>query len=64
VPYDKRRYGLDWGLGLGYYLFYTPYSGLTKALSNGLLPGWAGARDSFAARLGDATVVGLLVSSQ
>src|SRR4030095_1151383 len=36
----KRRYGLEiWGLGLGYYLFYTPYSGLTKALSNGLLPG-------------------------
>ena len=36
----KRTYGLGiWGLGLGYYLFYTPYSGLTKALSNGLLPG-------------------------
>lgn len=35
-----RRYGLGiWGLGLGYYLFYTPYSALTKALSNGLLPG-------------------------
>src|ERR1700694_4974367 len=37
---DKRKYGLGiWGLGVGYYLFYTPYSGLTKALSNGLLPG-------------------------
>src|SRR5678816_3289598 len=35
---EKRRYNLAiWGLGLGYYLFYTPYSGLTKALSNGLL---------------------------
>lgn len=35
---SKRRYGLEiWGLGLGYYLFYTPYSGLTKALSTGLL---------------------------
>ena len=34
----KRRYGLEiWGLGLGYYLFYTPYSGLTKALSSGVL---------------------------
>jgi protein-tyrosine-phosphatase len=34
----KRRYGLEiWGLGLGYYLFYAPYSGLTKALSSGLL---------------------------
>jgi protein-tyrosine-phosphatase len=34
----KRRYGLHiWALGLGYYLSYTPYSGLTKALSTGLL---------------------------
>lgn len=34
----KRTYGLGiWGLGLGYFIFYTPYSGLTKALSNGLL---------------------------
>ena len=34
----QRRYGLGiWALGLGYYLFYTPYSGLTKAISNGLL---------------------------
>jgi protein-tyrosine-phosphatase len=39
----KRRYGLEiWGLGLGFYLFYTPYSGLTKALSSGLLPGTGG----------------------
>lgn len=34
----QRKYGLGiWGLGLGYYLFYTPYSGFTKAMSNGLL---------------------------
>jgi protein-tyrosine-phosphatase len=34
----KRRYGLTiWALGLGYYVSYTPYSGLTKALSTGLL---------------------------
>ena len=40
----KRRYSLIiWGLGLGYYLSYTPYSGLTKALSSGLLPGTSGA---------------------
>ena len=33
----KRRYSLGiWALGLGYYLTYTPYSGLTKALSSGL----------------------------
>jgi protein-tyrosine-phosphatase len=36
----QRRYGLEiWALGLGFYLFYTPYSGLTKALSGGLLTG-------------------------
>src|SRR6266850_5977656 len=39
----QRKYGLGiWSLGLGFYLFYTPYSGLTKALSNGLLPGMHG----------------------
>lgn len=41
--YKQRIYGLGiWGLGLGYFLFYTPYSGLTKALSNGLIPGIRG----------------------
>lgn len=36
---EKRKYSLGiWALGLGFYIFYTPYSGLTKALSNGLLP--------------------------
>ena len=40
VGQKQRAYSLGiWGLGLGYYLFYTPYSGLTKALTNGLLPG-------------------------
>ena len=35
---QKRRYALTiWALGLGYYITYTPYSGLTKALSGGLL---------------------------
>ena len=39
----QRIYGLGiWSLGLGYFLFYTPYSGLTKALSKGLLPGIGG----------------------
>ncbi|HVQ40049.1 MAG TPA: hypothetical protein VMS31_21095 [Pyrinomonadaceae bacterium] len=38
--HPHRRYNLEiWALGLGFYLFYTPYSGLTKALSNGLLTG-------------------------
>ena len=36
----KRRYSLEiWALGFGFYFFYTPYSGLTKALSGGLLTG-------------------------
>ena len=36
----QRIYGLGiWALGLGYFLFYTPYSGLTRALSIGILPG-------------------------
>jgi protein-tyrosine-phosphatase len=40
---EKRRYALTiWALGLGYYITYTPYSGLTKAISNGLLPGTGG----------------------
>lgn len=35
----QRKHNLQiWVLGLGFYLFYTPYSGLTKALSAGLLP--------------------------
>jgi protein-tyrosine-phosphatase len=39
----QRIYGLGiWSLGLGYFLFYAPYSGLTKALSKGLLPGTRG----------------------
>jgi len=38
----QRIYGLGiWGLDL-VFLFYTPYSGLTKALSNGLLLGIRG----------------------
>jgi protein-tyrosine-phosphatase len=37
---SHRKFDLSiWGLGLGYFIFYTPYSGLTKALTNGLLPG-------------------------
>ncbi|HEY3040368.1 MAG TPA: hypothetical protein VGJ66_16645 [Pyrinomonadaceae bacterium] len=34
----KRKYDLRiWALGFGFFVFYTPYSGLTKALSSGLL---------------------------
>src|ERR1041385_4786179 len=39
----QRTYGLGiWSLGFGYFLFYAPYSGLTKALSKGLLSGTRG----------------------
>lgn len=34
----KRQYSLGiWALGLGYFAFYTPYSGLIKAVTSGLL---------------------------
>ena len=33
----RRHYDLGiWALGFGYFIFYTPYSGLTKALTKGL----------------------------
>jgi len=39
----SRRMGLGMlgmlGLGIGYFVWYTPYSGLAKALSTGVLPG-------------------------
>jgi protein-tyrosine-phosphatase len=35
---ESRKFGLGiWALGFGYFVFYTPYSALTKAISNGLL---------------------------
>jgi len=35
---DRRQFSLSiWILGFGYFIFYTPYSALTKAISNGLL---------------------------
>jgi protein-tyrosine-phosphatase len=38
VQNSRRRYSLRiWYLGLGFYLFYTPYSALTKSLANGFL---------------------------
>ena len=36
-----------WGLALGYFAFYIPYSSLTKALSKGLLPGTNGPISGF-----------------
>ncbi len=36
-----------WLLAAGYFLFYTPYSAMTKALSKGLLPGSTGSISGF-----------------
>lgn len=36
-----------WILGFGYFAFYVPYAGMTKALSSGLLPGLAGPISGF-----------------
>jgi protein-tyrosine-phosphatase len=44
-----------WGLALGYFAFYIPYSALTKALSNGELPGMQGRVSGF--ELLPATVI-------
>ena len=59
---EKRRYSLQiWLLGLGFYLFYTPYSGLTKALSSGLLPGAAAVKGTVLLPLSAiGTVVGMM----
>jgi hypothetical protein len=35
---DRRQFSLGiWALGFGYFIFYTPYSALTKAITDGLL---------------------------
>ena len=57
----KRRYGLGiWALGLGYYISYTPYSGLTKGLSRGLLTGAPVAGPVLLPISAIATVMGML----
>jgi protein-tyrosine-phosphatase len=48
VESKKRRYDLGiWVLGLGFFIFYTPYSGLTKVVTKGLLPGMTGPVSGF-----------------
>ncbi|MEL6867727.1 MAG: hypothetical protein AAFP19_25100 [Bacteroidota bacterium] len=49
-----------WGLALGYFLFYVPYSALTKALSKGLLPGTTGPISGF--ELLPAVVIATLIT--
>lgn len=37
---ESRKFSLGiWGLALGYFIFYIPYSGLIKALTTGVIPG-------------------------
>lgn len=49
-----------WGLAFGYFFFYIPYSALTKALSNGILPGMDGRVSGF--ELLPATVIATVVT--
>ena len=38
MPAERRKFSLGiWALGFGYFVFYTPYGALTKAVSSGLL---------------------------
>src|SRR4051812_43902255 len=46
-PSALRPHLRIWVLGFGYFVCYTPYSGLTKALAQGLLPGMAGPVSGF-----------------
>ncbi len=44
----RRWRGLGmWGLALGYFAWYVPYSALAKGLSSGILPGFRGAVSGF-----------------
>ncbi|MGH9764944.1 MAG: hypothetical protein ACREDR_35995, partial [Blastocatellia bacterium] len=59
----RRKFGYGiWALGFGYFVFYTPYSGLTKALSKGLLRGMTAPVSGFEILpvSAAATVVGML----
>jgi len=48
VQSNSRKYNLSiWALGFGYFVFYLPYSGLTKAVTKGLLPGMHGGVSGF-----------------
>ena len=56
-----RQYGLGiWGLALGYFIFYIPYSALTKSLSDGQLPGMEGSVSGF--ELLPATVIAVAIT--
>lgn len=54
--FRRPSYFRIWGLALGYFGFYIPYSGLTKALTQGSLPGAVGPSSGFT--ILPATVIG------
>ena len=65
---DGRIHGLGiWSLAFGYFLFYAPYSALTRATSQGLLPGLNGPASSLemlpAIGLATAIVTTIVVTS-
>src|SRR5204863_2385189 len=39
VPFEALRHRIVWLFALGLVVFYTPYAGLAKAVTAGLLPG-------------------------
>ncbi len=46
--FEKRKYNLGiWGFALGYFIFYTPYSGLIKVITAAPLPGQGSAISGF-----------------
>lgn len=48
MAYTRRRFNLRiWGLALGYFVFYAPYSALVKLTTTGLLPSTHGAVTGF-----------------
>jgi protein-tyrosine-phosphatase len=45
---ESRKFSLGiWGLALGYFIFYIPYSGLIKALTTGVISGRSGPASGF-----------------
>jgi protein-tyrosine-phosphatase len=45
---ESRKYSLGiWGLALGYFIFYIPYSGLLKVLTTGVINGSSGPASGF-----------------
>jgi hypothetical protein len=60
MAHTRRRFNLKiWGLALGYFCFYAPYSALVKVTTTGLLPGTGGPVTGF--ELLPSTVIGTAV---